>query len=221
LKISAIIPAAGSGQRFGEKKQFKLIKGHTLLYHSLQPFLISNLIHEIIIVVPCGMEKVVKKELEHISNKKPVFCVDGGLRRQDSVKNGILASDASSKIVCIHDAARPFVSDELIKNSIFACYESDGAIVAIRSNDTVKYAESKIIKNTLDRENIWLAQTPQTFWKDKLLKAMSHAELNNVLVTDESSIMEYMGYKIILVEGHVNNFKVTYSSDLERAENWL
>jgi len=221
LKVSAIIPAAGSGKRFGEKKQFKLLKGESLFIHTIKPFLISNLISEIIIVISDNHKNKFQKQLGTISYSKPIFLVSGGIRRQDSVKNGILASNKSTDIVCIHDAARPFISKKLIKESILACYKKDGSVVAIQSNDTVKYAENLEINHTVDRKNIWLAQTPQVFWKDKLIKAINSIDLKGVSVTDEASIMEKMGYKIVLVQGTYKNFKITTPVDWELAESLI
>jgi len=221
LKISAIIPAAGSGRRFGEKKQLKRLKGQPLLVHTMTPFLSSEAIYEIIIVVPKGEETFFQRDLRLISEKKPIIFVSGGLRRQDSVKNGIMASNNLTDLVCIHDAARPFVTNELIEDSIFACKGFDGAVVAIQSNDTVKYSENNTIKKTIERDNIWLAQTPQTFWKKTLLKALSYADQNGFQGTDEASIMENMGCKILLIKGCSNNFKITYPEDWKRAEKIL
>lgn len=218
MKVSAIIPAAGSGERFGEEKQFKLFSGRPLLFHTLKLFLQSDYIDEIIVAVPSANVDSTHRDVLSMSAGKPVKVVAGGTRRQDSVKNGIDVSDSHSTLVCIHDAARPFVTEDLIQRSISACEFADGAVVGIPSKDTVKFTENGFIKETLDREKIWLAQTPQCFHKNKLLQALYNAEKENLIGTDESALMEAMGFSIKLVDGESNNFKITTKDDWIRAE---
>ena len=218
MKVSAIIPAAGSGERFGEEKQFKLLSGRPLFFHTLKLFLQSDYIDEIIVAVPSANVDPTHRDVLSMSAGKPVKVVAGGTRRQDSVKNGIDVSDSHSTLVCIHDAARPFVTEDLIQRSISACEFADGAVVGIPSKDTVKFSENGLVKETLDREKIWLAQTPQCFHKNKLLQALDHAETENLTGTDESALMEAMGFSIKLVEGDSSNFKITTKDDWIRAE---
>jgi 2-C-methyl-D-erythritol 4-phosphate cytidylyltransferase len=218
MKVSAIIPAAGSGRRFGEAKQFKLLAGRPLLFHSMKPFLESSIIQEVIVVVPDYQIDTVHNDLLSISAGKPLKVIAGGTRRQDSVKNGVTATVSSTTMVCIHDAVRPFVSETLINNSIAACKTADGAVVALRSVDTVKLSEHGIVKETLNREKIWLVQTPQTFRKDKLIQALDHADEKSLIATDESYLMEAMGFSVALVQGEINNFKITTMDDWKRAE---
>lgn len=218
MKVSAIIPAAGSGERFGEEKQFKLLSGRPLFFHTLKLFLQSDYIDEIIVAVPSANVDSTHRDVLSMSAGKPVKVVAGGTRRQDSVKNGIDVSDSHSTLVCIHDAARPFVTEDLIQRSISACEFADGAVVGIPSKDTVKFSENGLVKETLDREKIWLAQTPQCFHKNKLLQALYYAETENLTGTDESALMEAMGFSIKLVEGDSNNFKITTKDDWIRAE---
>ena len=218
MKVSAIIPAAGSGERFGEEKQFKLLSGRPLFFHTLKLFLQSDYIDEIIVAVPSANVDSTHRDVLSMSAGKPVKVVAGGTRRQDSVKNGIDVSDSDSTLVCIHDAARPFVTENLIQRSISACEFADGAVVGIPSKDTVKFSENGLVKETLDREKIWLAQTPQCFHKNKLLQALDHAATENLTGTDESALMEAMGFSIKLVEGDSNNFKITTKDDWIRAE---
>ena len=211
--------AAGSGSRFGEKKQFKLLKGIALYFYSLNKFLLCKDINEIILVVPENRVANIKKEVANIKKTKKVLVVSGGYRRQDSVKNGLLFVSSRSQLVCIHDGARPFVSEKLIKQSIIACSKNDGAIVANPNFDTLKICEKGYVKKTVDRSNVWMAQTPQVFWKIKLLDAISISEKKNMDVTDESSMMESLGYKVSVVRGDYNNFKITSRDDWERAAN--
>ena len=211
--------AAGSGSRFGEKKQFKLLKGIALYFYSLNKFLLCEDIDEVILVVPESKLVGIKKEISKIKKTKKVLVVGGGNRRQDSVKNGLLSVSNESQLVCIHDGARPFVSQKLIKKSIFVCSKNDGAIVASPNFDTLKICEKGFVKKTIDRNNVWMAQTPQVFWKTKLLHAIAILEKKNMEVTDESSMMESLGYKVSIVPGDQSNFKITSREDWERAVN--
>jgi len=220
LFISAIITAAGSGQRFGETKQFKLLDGQPLYQYSIKVFLGLKIFDEVILVVPRGSRKTIEQETNSFSDK-PVKIITGGINRKDSVKNGIRASSVNSDLVVIHDAVRPFVTKKLIEDCISACSYSDGAIIAIPPVDTIKYSKDNIIEKTIARDFVWMAQTPQAFNKKKLLEAYENHSLNNSNFTDESSIMECMGYVITIVPGTENNFKITTNDDWNRAEALL
>ena len=220
-KISAIIPAAGSGSRFGEVKQFKNLAGQPLIFHSINLFIRCSIIDEVVVVVQEKYVKPIYHDILSISAGKPIKSIAGGLNRQDSVQNGVLAADSESTLVCIHDAARPFVTEDLIITSVSACEKYDGAIVALPSLDTVKLSEGEKVKETIDRKKVWFAQTPQTFQKSKLIQALNMAKRRNLVATDESTLMEHMGFSIGLVEGHANNFKITTKEDWERAENLI
>ena len=218
--ISAIITAAGSGQRFGETKQFKLLDGQPLYQYSLKVFLSVKIFDEVILVVPRGSQKTIEQETNSFFDK-PIKIITGGINRQDSVKNAIRASSVNSDLVVIHDAVRPFVTKKLIEDCISACSYSDGAIIAIPPVDTIKFSTGDIIEKTINREFIWMAQTPQAFNKEKLLKAYENHSLNNSIFTDEASIMEGMEYAITIVPGTENNFKITTNDDWNRAEALL
>ena len=213
FKVSAIIPSAGAGSRFGEKKQFKNLNGKPLWAHTLKPFILSSLIDEIIFIVEENLVSIIKKSVffKQYVKEKEIKIAKGGLRRMDSVLNGVQLSKKTNDIVCIHDVARPFVKKSLINKTIEACKDYDGAILAVPSIDTVKNVENVIIKNTLNRNQIWMAQTPQTFHKDKLLKAFN--DNINVNVTDESTLMELSGFSIKIINGEDKNFKITKKID--------
>ena len=219
MKVSAIILAAGSGSRFGEKKQFKQLKGLELYKYSFNKFLNCSDINEIILAVPEDRLADVKMEIGSIKASKNILAVIGGRSRQESVKNSISSTSQHSDLVCIHDSARPFISQNLIKQSISACLSNDGAIVAIPSYDTLKTCVRGYIGKTIDRNNVWMAQTPQVFWKRKLLKAIDYSEKNNAIMTDECSMMESLNFQIAVVKGNANNFKITSPEDWERASN--
>ena len=218
VKVSAIIPAAGSGSRFGEEKQFKILNGRPLWAYTLDPFIKSSLINEILFIVPETYINTVQSSESFIiaSKKKEIKVIPGGPKRTDSVLNGLYSTKKTNDLVCIHDAARPFIRQSFITETINSCKDFDGAVLAIPSVDTVKVVKDEIINKTIDRTIIWMAQTPQTFHRDKLLDAFK----NNIKVhvTDESVLMELSGYSIKIINGDAENFKITNKLDWELAK---
>ena len=215
LKVGAVVPAAGQGARFGEKKQFKLLGRRPLLFHTLTSFLECDDIAEIVVVVSEEDIEMTSRELASFTSAKPVKTVAGGAQRQDSVLNGCLALSENVEIIAVHDAARPFVTPELISATIAGCIEADGCIAALPSKDTVKQVAEKNIQRTLDRDSTWLAQTPQTFHKDILINALQQ----DMVATDEASMVEATGGTVAVIEGFAGNFKITTSEDWQLAEN--
>jgi len=213
MPTAAIIPAAGIGVRFGETKQFKLLGNKPLLIHTLTPFLQSEEIKEIVIVVSRDKLSITKKTISSLVEKVNIKLVSGGSHRQDSVCEGLKAVSDLCNLVCIHDGVRPFVSTELIESTIKACEKFDGAVAAVKSTDTVKLVTGNTVQKTVNRDQIWFAQTPQTFNKQKLDKAFLFAQQNNFYGTDESMIMEKMGYSIATVKGSNQNIKITTQTD--------
>ena len=218
VKVSAIIPAAGSGSRFGEEKQFKILRGRPLWAYTLDPFIKSSLINEIVFIVPETYINTVQSSESFIiaSKKKEIKVISGGPKRTDSVLNGLYSTKKTNGLVCIHDAARPFIRQSFITETVNSCKDFDGAVLAIPSVDTVKVVKDEIINKTIDRTIIWMAQTPQTFHKDKLLDAFKNNI--NVYVTDESVLMELSGYSIKIINGDAENFKITNKLDWELAK---
>ena len=217
-KVSAIILAAGNGSRFGEKKQFKKLNGKPIWAHSLNTFIQSKFIDELILVIPSNSIGPIKQSqiFNLLSRQNNIKLVSGGKSRKDSVLNGLKVVKKINDIVCIHDAARPFIKTSYIKHTIEACIEFDGAIIAIPAVDTVKKADKQVIKNTIDRSSLWMAQTPQTFKKEKLLYAIKN--FSHLNITDESMLMEEANFKIKLIEGNHSNFKITNAIDWELAK---
>ncbi len=214
---SAIITAAGTGRRFGGAKQFKKLHGKPLYEYSLDIFIKSKLFDEVILVIPNNNQEKLQKEIKSNYGSQ-VNLVIGGPDRQDSVKNAIQNSNPKADLVVIHDAARPFITKTLIEKCISACETSDGAIIAMQPHDTIKFSKDNIVEKTIDRSNIWMAQTPQAFNKQKILEAYSSREFDDLIITDESSLMEKLGYKIMIVPGTGKNFKITTFDDWKRAE---
>lgn len=215
MRVSAIIAAAGRGTRFGgsSPKQLALLNGIPLLKWSVDAFLRSDLITSVVVSLPAELAGDPPPYL--FSSHKPVRVVAGGARRQDSVANAFEVAAENVDIVAIHDAARPLVSDEVIARTVRAAANTGAAIAAVRARDTVKRAaQSGRIVETLSRDEIHLAQTPQAFRVEVLRDALRLADD----VTDEAMLAERAGYEVHVVEGDPRNLKITTPEDLAMAE---
>ncbi len=184
----------------------------------MQPFINSELINEIILVISDEDSAQFHKHIKLLELSKSIKVVTGGDTRQQSVYNGLLEADKSSDLICIHDAVRPFVNESLIKKSLDSINNHDGVIVALPSTDTVKRVVGDQILETIPRETIWRAQTPQIFFKGPLLEALKLAQSEKINGTDEASLLERIGYQIGFVEGSPFNIKITTSQDWIFAE---
>ncbi|HEY3198768.1 MAG TPA: 2-C-methyl-D-erythritol 4-phosphate cytidylyltransferase [Nitrospirales bacterium] len=220
--VVAVIPAGGSGRRMGTAtpKQFMPLGGIPLLLHSLQVFERCASILQVILVVPKDeRERVLVDVVARHGIKKVQKVVAGGATRQKSVYQGLRETDPEAEIVVIHDAVRPFVTEDLIERSIETARDIGGAIVAVPMKETVKQvgADGHILL-TVDRSQLWLAQTPQTFRRAMLIEGYRKAESDGFQATDEASVMERLGYKIAVVSGRWDNIKITTPEDFQMAE---
>lgn len=214
--VTAIIVAGGRGSRLGadRPKQLLDVGGRTMLQRSVDAFDRHPSVSEIVVVLPDDVRASVRVECgkAHVS-------VAGGKRRQDSVAAGVGAGSRAADIVLIHDAARPFVSGELITRVIDAAAAYGAAVPARQASDTVKRAPGAgaAVVETIARETIWLAQTPQGFRRDVLADAMENTA--GADVTDEAMMAERAGHPVHIVEGDERNVKITTAADLERARS--
>jgi 2-C-methyl-D-erythritol 4-phosphate cytidylyltransferase len=236
MKIVVIIPAAGLGTRMAPagarpaaSKQFVELRGTPVLVHTLRKFAHSPEITQVFVALRKSEIEPFRERLEReepeILRQKTVF-VEGGEIRQQSVANALAAVSASrDDIVLVHDAVRPFVTDEIIHDVIQAAAKYGAAIAGIPAMDTVKQvertAEGAIIKATIPRERIVLAQTPQGFRYHALNKAFDEAAADGFIGTDEASLVERSGHPVAVVMGSARNMKITTPADLELAEFFL
>lgn len=221
--VSVIIAAAGMSNRMGSKmnKQFIAIDGKPILAHTIEKFENSRFIDEIILISKeeeieyCRKEIVKKYKFNKITN-----IIRGGKERQDSVYNGILALDERSSIVLIHDGARPFVKNENIEDGIKSVIKDGACVIGVPVKDTIKVVgANEIIDNTPRRSMLWAAQTPQCFLKDLIIRGYEKAISDNFLGTDDSSIVERLGYDVKMIMGSYENIKITTPEDLILAES--
>ena len=222
--ITAIIVAAGVGSRMGADcpKQYLKIADKTVLEHSLAKVLAHPKISAAIIVVSPADNHI--KQLKLTANKPVHFCL-GGAQRADSVLAGIsfAIQNLNASWVLIHDAARPCIKQADLNNLIDTIHgqnQPQGGILAVRAFDTMKRGKT-VIEQTVDRENLWHAQTPQLFPAQELHKHLSAALATNAQITDEASAFEWAGLSPILIEGSASNIKITKPEDLTLANFYL
>lgn len=221
-RIAAILVAAGRGKRFGGRinKQFVLLAGKPILYHTLCR-LINPLIDEIILVVPKGragsISRLVKKDwqmdVQHV--------VEGGEERHHSVWAGLEAISHDVTLVAIHDAVRPFVSDDLIARLLEAGGIHGAAIPGLMPQDTIKERAGDLVLRTLDRSVLVAVQTPQVFKKDLIMRVYQSAFERDKFSTDDAALAEQYGEKVFIVEGEYQNIKITTPEDLLIAESFI
>lgn len=221
MSVGVIIVAGGRGARLGAElpKQLLDLGGRSMLQRSVAAFDSHPRVKEFVVVLPADL---VSKGPELVGGtKKNWKFAEGGLRRQDSVLNGLKALSIDTKVVLIHDAARPFVSAALIDRVIDAAAKDGAAVPAVGVSDTVKQVdiESMTVKGTLPREAVWLAQTPQGFQRVVLDRA--YVKNAGADVTDEGMLAERAGMPVTVVPGDPENMKITTPEDLCRARGIL
>lgn len=220
--VSAIIAAGGRGLRFGAErpKQFFEIDGRSILDTSIDALAASDRVDEIVVALPAAHLAEVAKAWR--SAPKPLAFVAGGARRQDSVANALAKSSPAADVIVIHDAARPFVTADLIARTVDAAQAHGAAIAAIPVRDTVKQTGdpdrdgSRPIRATIPRETVFLAQTPQAFRRDLLARALEAGKA--IDATDEAMLVERLGLPVHVVDGDVRNVKITTPEDLAAAK---
>lgn len=218
MHVSALIAAGGRGSRFGsaQPKQFLSLGGRSILERSVDAFRNCEVIDDLVVAVPPDIAAAPPASL--LAGGKPIEIVAGGARRQDSVANAFARVADRADIVVIHDAARPFVSDDTIRRTVAAAAESGAAIAAIAAHDTVKRVSvERFVTATLPRDEIFLAQTPQAFRTAVLKEALALAGD----ATDEAMLAEQAGHAVRIVDGDPSNLKITTPSDLAMAERIL
>lgn len=220
MKVSAIIPAAGLGLRMGSDiaKQFLLLDGKPILHHTLSVLDHCSAVDEIVLVVSENEIDAIQTQIAD-SHPKVTRVVEGGKERQDSVGNGLRSLDSDTDIVVVHDGVRPFVSPELIRETVEAAQDFGAAIAAIPLSDTLKkVSEDGRVERTVDRQDLWRVQTPQTFQYALLKQAFDKARSDGFYGTDEGALIEYLGKEVKVIPGSEFNIKITSSEDLVLGE---
>ncbi|MDG1772797.1 MAG: 2-C-methyl-D-erythritol 4-phosphate cytidylyltransferase [Oceanicoccus sp.] len=223
-RFFAVIPAAGVGKRMGSEipKQYLPLLGKTVIEHTITTLLAEPLLDRIIIAV--SAEDTHWQSLDVLKDAR-IEIVDGGAERSDSVLNGLkhLSSIASNNDwVLVHDVARPCIAASDIQRLITALSSHPvGGILAVPMSDTVKQVAGKIIAATVDRSQLWHAQTPQMFRHQLLLDSVTAGVEQGLSITDEASAIELAGYQPEVVQAISANIKITRPEDLALAEHYL
>lgn len=240
MKVIVIIPAAGLGTRMmaapGDRarkpaatKQFAELQGVPILLRTLEKFAHEELVSEIRVALRKNEIAPFRERLERQSPDilaKKTVLLEGGEHRQQSVGNALAGVTAGpDDIVLVHDAVRPFVTAEMIREVIAASRKYGAAIAAIPAIDTVKQvertADGALIKTTIPREKVVMAQTPQGFRYELLKKVFDDAAEDGFMGTDEASLVERAGHPVAVVMGSARNIKITTPADLDLAEFYL
>ena len=214
-KVGAIIVAAGSAERMGNRgKIFIPLGGKPLLAWSVDTCQQCDLVKQIVITLSNNNLKLGQKLKEERAWSKAIICL-GGTQRQDSVKEGLRKLKDCDWVI-IHDGARPFLTLDLIQNGLEAAGETGAAVAAVPVKDTIKLADDiGLITETLQRNKLWLVQTPQIFSFDVINQAYQKLTTE---VTDDAAAVECLGHKVKLYLGDYNNIKVTTPEDLALAK---
>lgn len=204
-------------------KPFLPLCGIPLLIHTLRGLDQSLSLKTIVLVIAPEREQLCRTIIKRYGPLHcPVRLVHGGAERQDSVRCGLAALDPECDIVAIHDAARPFITAPIIEESIRVAAQVGAALVAIPAADTLKRVDVKrTVIETVSRQGLWLAQTPQTFRVEIIRAAHQYAQNESIAVTDDAALIETMGGTIQIVPGDRRNFKLTSPEDLRMAEALL
>lgn len=212
--MTAVLVAAGSSTRMGFDKLSFDLGGETVLERSVRAFDECPEVDELVIVTGASGENARRASARC---KKPVRLVKGGSTRAESARSGVAA--AHGKLVAVHDAARPFVSQSVIADTIAAAARCGAAAPAVPVKDTIKtVAEDGAVTGTPDRSTLRAVQTPQVFEADLLKAALQSALENEVPVTDDCSAVERLGKVVYLIDGDEENLKITTPVDLVIAE---
>jgi len=233
-KFAAVLPAGGLGKRMGGNipKQLMVLGGKPVYRYCLETFLKMDEIAEVVMAVPADWKDHFEKEifghfgklndLEKSSDieelvRTKMKIVVGGAERWQSVENGVNALTSGAEYALVHDVARPFISEEIIRDVCRTLVEKGSCLVAKPAVDTIKIARDGKVENTIDRNTVWLAQTPQAAPVALLKKLYARiaAEPLNFTPTDEASILEYFGEPVYIVKGNTLNDKLTTPEDFE------
>ncbi len=226
--IHFVIPCAGVGSRSGRQlpKQYADLAGRPMIAHTLKVLLEVKSIQSICLVVSPSdvyIGDILQNHVKDTDGKISVIFKGGNTRAQ-SVLAGLehlqIMGAAKEDWALVHDAARCLITDELINDLISSCFkDSVGGLLALPVADTLKQEAGGRVKNTIPRENKWLAQTPQMFRLEMLVKALSSSlSISSESITDESSAIESLGLQPLLIKGRSTNLKITYPEDFEMAE---
>lgn len=222
MSVSVIIVSAGKSSRMvGVDKQFIKLCGIPVIARSIIAFNEIAEVKEIIVVTSKESLDALRILTEEIEIKKTIKIVVGGLTRQESVLNGFKSIDNSTQYVAIHDGARPLITQKDIVEVIFNAKKYNASTLGVSVKDTIKNTENGFITTTLNRNSLYITQTPQVFSKEVFQRGIDYANDNNLDFTDDCQLLEAIGIKIFMTVGSYTNIKITTPEDIAIAENLL
>jgi 2-C-methyl-D-erythritol 4-phosphate cytidylyltransferase len=224
-KVTVLVPAAGMGKRMGKSvaKQFLPLGDKPMLAHTLLAFQRAVEVDEIIPILSReDMETCLGQIVEQYHITKVKTLVVGGKERQDSVANGLGKLEKDAAVVLVHDGVRPFVTPEMIKESVEHARKGECVAVGVPIKDTIKEVNDKgTVRRTLDRGRLWAIQTPQAFPVKILMNAYDEAAKKRWFGTDDASLVERAGGTVRVIMGNYENIKITTPEDILLAEEIL
>lgn len=222
-KFAVILPAAGRSTRFKDKhykKPFAPLAGRAVWLHSAERFLNRDDVVQLIAVISPDDRETFNMKFSSNVAILGIEVVQGGAERPDSVGNALARVKPEADFICVHDAARPCLVDEWIDKIFQAAEQTGAAIFAIPVTDTLKrVGRDNIIQQTVSREGLWEAQTPQVFRRELLLEA--YAKREGFQATDDAQLVERLGHAVTVVRGSPVNLKIATKEDLRLAEQAL
>ena len=227
-KLVAIVPAAGAGKRLGLgiNKAFAVLRGAPLIVHCLAMLARTQLVSQAIVVlapaeVEEGSELLGRYQADYFSSL-PIKVVAGGKERQDSVANALAAVPSDADYIAVHDGARPFAGRAVFERTLAAAKEQGAAIAAVPVKNTIKVVDAKgVVVDTPVRSTLVAVQTPQVFRAALLKDAYAHLAAQPAAVTDDASVVELLGHRVVVAQGRYENIKITTPEDLVLAEHFL
>ena len=227
-KVVAIVPAAGAGKRLGLgiNKAFAKLAGVPLLVHCLHMLEKTKLVTEAIVVLaPAEVEEgeqLLDRYQPEYFPALPIKVVAGGKERQDSVANALAAVPDDAAYIAVHDGARPFAGRAVFERTLAAAKEQGAAIAAVPVKNTIKVVDaSGVVVDTPMRSTLVAVQTPQIFRASLLKEAYAALAAKPAAVTDDASVVELLGHRVVVAQGRYENIKITTPEDLVLAEHFL
>jgi 2-C-methyl-D-erythritol 4-phosphate cytidylyltransferase len=219
-EIWVIVAAAGESRRMGlpdgESKQFLLLGGEPILNHSVRRLLAMPQVDGLVVVLHPSHTVRFASELLAFDDSKPLLIAEGGRKRSDSVRAGLLEVPAAAAVIAVHDGARPLFSRHVFERCLTALRDVDGAVPGIEVNDTLKRADpTGAVEATVSRDGLWAVQTPQVFRAGALRDVYSRDDLDGA--TDDATLLERAGYRVGVVASTPANVKITTPADLPLA----
>jgi 2-C-methyl-D-erythritol 4-phosphate cytidylyltransferase len=219
----ALVPAGGSGTRMRSRvpKQYLSLGGIPVLALTLRALAGSRSVDAIVVAAPGDRLEATRRLLRRYRIAKPVIVVEGGSTRQESVRCGLEAAPASARLVVVHDGVRPFVTPDLLERVLRAARQRGAATCGVPVRETVKRVRDGLVSSTVDRDGLWLVQTPQAFRRDLLREAHDKARRDGVVATDDATLVERLGVAVAMVPAPGHNLKITTPEDLVTARRWV